>query len=391
MIRKLAIAVLIGLLGACGTGDGIPPVDGYDIGDAPRYPLFDHTLTWTGNDILVVGGAGGDMTDGELVDEPLIWNPTDGVRAIESPPGPPRNRHTAVWTGDELFVWSGTTVPFGVGDGLMTTAAAYDPGTDTWRELADSPTDVARVRGRGTMFAGTVIVTGGSTPEQNNEGTIGVYDLASDTWSTAAVDGDALTTVATDHAVYLLWVDRKGVIRFSHLDPDSHTLTDIPLPDLPDGADRSNAVAADGRLILWAEASPPEPGRRAGDAVRVLVLDDDAEMAADPATPAAWRELAVEVDFPGSATGFSEVRPLVHTDGWVAFMEGAELRWVRIADGLDVRRTLTTPQSCALNTEAVGTPSFIVAWGGNCSRIDDDGNEQQIVEHFVFEPPVVED
>ena len=83
----------MGLTVACGVGGDTPPVDGYDIADAPQYPLFDHTLTWTGTDILVVGGAGGDMTDGELVDEPVRWNPTDGVRPISlatgSAPQPP--------------------------------------------------------------------------------------------------------------------------------------------------------------------------------------------------------------------------------------------------------------------------------------------------------------
>ncbi len=383
--------MLIGLVAACGTGDTSPPVDGYDIADAPQYPLFDHTLTWTGSDIVVIGGAGGDHTDGELVDEPLSWNPADGVRPISSPPGPPRNRHTAVWTGDELIVWSGTTVPFGVGEGLVASTAAYDPTTDTWRELTDSPPEVARVRGRGTTFAGRVIVTGGSTPDPDHEGTIGVYDLADDSWSVAEVDGDALTTVATDNAAYVLWSDRKAVVRFSRLDVESLTMTEIPLPDLPDGADRSNAVVADGRLVVWAEASPSEPGTRTDDAVTALVLDDDSGLTAEPEAPTAWRALEVQVDFPGSATGFSEVRPLVHTDDWLAFMEGAELKWIRISDGIVVRRTLTTPQSCALNTEAVGTSTYIVAWGGNCARVDDEGDIEQIVEHFVLEPPVMDE
>ncbi len=374
----------------CGVGADSPPVDGYDIADAPQYPLFDHTLTWTGDDIVIVGGAGGDMTDRRLVDEPLIWNPVDGVQRIASPPGPPRNRHTSVWTGDELFVWSGTTEPFGVGDGLIATTAAYNPDTGTWRKLADSPTDVARVRGRGAAIAGRVVVTGGSTPDPDDEGTIGIYDLADDTWSTSAVDGDALTVVATEHAAYVLWADRQGTVRLSHLDVESTALTEIPLPDLPAGADRSNVVVADGRLILWAEASPAEQGERSDDLVTAIVVDDDTELAADPAEPINWRGLPVDVEFPGSARGFSEVRPLVHTDEWLAFMEGAELKWIRITDGLEIRRALTTPQSCALNTEAVGTSTFIVAWGGNCSRIDEDGAEEQIVEHFVFEPPIVE-
>ncbi len=388
VVRGASAAVVLAMaVCACGT-DGSPAVDGYEIAGAPDYPLFDHTLTWTGTEIVIVGGAGGDPTDGELVDEPFIWNPSDGLRAITSPPGEPRNRHTAVWSDAtaKLIVWSGTTVPFGVADGLLNDTLAYDPATDTWRELADGPPEVARVRGRGTALGNHVIVTGGTTPDAEGEGTIGVYDLTADSWVATAVDGEALTVVATENAAYVLWVDGQRDIRLSHLDPGTTALTDIALPGLPEGADRSNAVVADGRLVVWAETVPSGSGDDE-DPVAAFVLDDDRVLAADPTTEVTWRELPVEVEFPGSATGFNEVRPLVHTDDWLAFMEGAELKWIRVDDGLEVRRSLTTPQSCALNTEAVGAPGFIVAWGGNCSRIDDDGSEQQIVEHFVFEPP----
>ncbi len=388
--------LLAGLVGGaltvagCGVIDGeaLPPADGATIEGAPGYPLFDHTLTWTGDDIMVVGGAGGDMNDGLLVDEPLVWNPTDGVRPISSPPGQPRNRHTAVWTGRELFVWSGTTQPYGVGDGLLSSTVAYDPNAGSWRPLADGPARAARVRGRGATFKNHVVVTGGTTPSTDDEGTIGLYNLDTDSWTTAQVPGDALTAVATDNAAYVLWVDGQQAIRLSHLDPDTRALTDVDLPGLPPGANQSNAVVAGDRLVIWAEAAPEAPDQPE-NAVTVLVLDDDRALAADPGRPPAWRVLPVEVEFPGSASGFSDVRPLVHTDNWLAFMEGAAVKWIRIDDGLEVQQSLTLSQSCALNTEAVGTPDFVVAWGGNCTLVNDDGSEEQIVDHVVFAEPEV--
>ena len=400
-VRRAVVIVMVGAIGVAavgvaaawlagaigdGSNGGNPPAVSTEIAEAPNYPLFDHTLTSTGDDVIVIGGAGGDMTDGLLVDDPLAWNPTDGLRSISSPPGPVRNRHTAVWTGDEVFIWSGSTVPYGVGDGLLPTTQLYNPATDTWRQGADSPDALGRTSGRGAFFDGFVLVTGGTTPRSDDAGTVGVYEVATDTWTMIGIPGTALTVAATGNAAYLLWVDNEDRPVLSRLDPETGNIHDLDVPPLPAGANRSTVIAVGDRLVLWVEARAEDVGGTA-DAVVVLVLDDDGAVAADPDAAIDWRQLDVDIAFPGSALGYSSIRPLVHTDEWLAFTEGVDLRWVRISDGLQIDRSITTPQSCALRTRAVGTSQFIVAWGGECVLVDEDGSEEQIVGHFVFEPP----
>lgn len=74
----------------------------------------------------------------------------------------------AVWTGDEFLVWGGR-----VGDFLYQQGAAYNPATNTWREI--TPNQWAGP-GTATTWTGTQMVA-----LFKNGGV--VYDPATDTWS----------------------------------------------------------------------------------------------------------------------------------------------------------------------------------------------------------------
>jgi len=138
--RSLLHASLIaGLVGAACGAQAAPLAEPVVLVGGPQYPLFDHSVTGTDIGFIVVGGAGGDMNDGLLVDDPLLWAADGAFRSIASPPGPARNRHGAVWVDEELIIWSGSSKPGGVGDGILTSGAAYDPSTDRWRVIADAP------------------------------------------------------------------------------------------------------------------------------------------------------------------------------------------------------------------------------------------------------------
>lgn len=71
-----------------------------------------------------------------------VWIDSDAPRpttdAFYLDPGPlsPRAGHSVMWTGSEMIVWGGSTTdrPPDLVDG-----AAYDPATDTWRMLPQSP------------------------------------------------------------------------------------------------------------------------------------------------------------------------------------------------------------------------------------------------------------
>ena len=74
---------------------------------------YSHASLWTGDRLLVWGGAAADglnfrVNSGGLYD-PIddVWTPTS---LVEAPM--PRDAHVAVWAGDSMIVWSGSYVPF---------------------------------------------------------------------------------------------------------------------------------------------------------------------------------------------------------------------------------------------------------------------------------------
>jgi hypothetical protein len=113
-----------------------------------------HTAIWTGTEMIVWGGARL-VQDTELGDGSAYDPATDAWRDLPPSPIAPRRNHVAVWTGSEMIVWGGEAGVIGF-DGARGSAlsdgAAYDPATDTWRLLPDSP-------GRGS--AGTAAVWAG--------------------------------------------------------------------------------------------------------------------------------------------------------------------------------------------------------------------------------------
>ena len=90
------------------------------------------TAVWTGDRLIVWGGqgAGGLLGDGaELVFSisglPLHWTALSGSGAP-----PPRQGHSAVWTGTKMIIWGGRNAIGPLADG-----AAYDPASGSWEPL----------------------------------------------------------------------------------------------------------------------------------------------------------------------------------------------------------------------------------------------------------------
>lgn len=108
--------------------------------EIPRAPIVGgsgYSLTWTGEEMLVWGDpAIGRSTTGN---RGAAFNPvTNQWRRIPSGPLSGRSGHLAVWTGDELVVWGGylTAANRERYDGE---GAAFDPETDKWRPLSKAP------------------------------------------------------------------------------------------------------------------------------------------------------------------------------------------------------------------------------------------------------------
>ena len=129
-------------------------------------PRTDATATWTGTEVLVVGGHSGDIDGGPLYADGLAYNPmTNRWRQLPSM-GVGRIGHTAVWTGSQLLIWGGQTVR--AGDRTATPhGMAYDPATDQWSALPISP-----LRGRTghvAVWTGSQMLIWGGTPARQTD------------------------------------------------------------------------------------------------------------------------------------------------------------------------------------------------------------------------------
>jgi N-acetylneuraminic acid mutarotase len=94
---------------------------------------------WTGRELVVWGGdapAGGGGAYAAAYDPA-----TDRWRTLPAGPLSPRSNHIMVWTGRELLVWGG--VASGTGDRFLADGAALDPATGRWTPLPGAP-----IRGR---------------------------------------------------------------------------------------------------------------------------------------------------------------------------------------------------------------------------------------------------
>ncbi|WP_181233848.1 Kelch repeat-containing protein [Enhygromyxa salina] len=166
-------------------------------------PREDHTVVWTGTQMLVWGGAVHEYTPGKMRSEKAVeeavgeavetvhaddaarskaesaglasddgpkdklvqlssgalYNPaTDTWRRMSSTGAPARREdHVALWTGTELIVWGGRKGKKQLADG-----AIYDPETDEWRPMAASgPEPSARWNHAAVFAEDQMIIWGG--------------------------------------------------------------------------------------------------------------------------------------------------------------------------------------------------------------------------------------
>jgi hypothetical protein len=244
---------------------------------------------WTGEELLVWGG------DGHLDDGAAYDPATDTWRPL--PPAPIDGRAPlSVWTGRELIVW-GTVQRSGVPrDG-----AAYDPATDTWRAIADGPIGLTDAT---AAWTGDEMIVFGAELDGNNVPStptaIGAaYDPVTDTWRRlpdSPLSPQASTAVWTGQEL-IAWDYLLGAAAYDPAADSWRALPDVPL-DTMECYPRSVVVGeivfgdycgqlavydtADGR---WYEVA--RPGERwfqlvpAGPVVLVLgSIDDEPAMLA---------------------------------------------------------------------------------------------------------------
>jgi hypothetical protein len=107
------------------------------ISDAPIDGGLGYSAVWTGSEMILWGESTGGRRGNEATG--AAYKPeTDSWRLITASPLSPRSGHVAVWTGQEMVVWGGNLTAYETerydGEG-----AAYDPASDTWRKLPRGP------------------------------------------------------------------------------------------------------------------------------------------------------------------------------------------------------------------------------------------------------------
>jgi hypothetical protein len=136
-------------------------------GDFPR-------AIWTGTEAVFLSLTSGDQVGGVAYDpESETW------RTIAVAPIEPRFGVVTVWTGSRIFVWGGGERARPVTDGAL-----YDPGTDTWAPTALSPIALNAASG---VWTGREVIVFGSLLDNGNRASTDVsvgaaYDPASDSW-----------------------------------------------------------------------------------------------------------------------------------------------------------------------------------------------------------------
>ena len=136
-------------------------------------------FAWTGQELLIWGGWDGGFRDPPYFSDGAAYDPVSGTWRML--PAAPIDARTAfsVWTGEEMIVWGSTDRADRRLDG-----AAYDPFTSSWRKIADGPIDITD--GSAIWTGDEMIVVGAALDGNNHADTptaIGVaYDPTSDTW-----------------------------------------------------------------------------------------------------------------------------------------------------------------------------------------------------------------
>jgi N-acetylneuraminic acid mutarotase len=153
-----------------------------DIPEAPLVGRVYHSAVWTGTEMIVWGGWGGDRWSGNtpayFADGAAYDPATHGWRQLADAPLTARQEHSALWTGTEMIVWGGQA------DGATALAdgAAYDPAADAWRMLSPGP--LGPRTGHSAVWTGAemVVCGGGLSGSETSSPPCAAYDPAVDAW-----------------------------------------------------------------------------------------------------------------------------------------------------------------------------------------------------------------
>jgi N-acetylneuraminic acid mutarotase len=228
-----------------------------DLAPMPLSPRVGAAVVWTGKQLLVWGG--GTPSGRDLYADGAVYDPaTDEWRPMAPSPIGGRQDPVAAWTGEELLVWSG-----GPGFGMEDGGAAYDAEHDRWRRLPPAPIP-ERLHAQGVWTGKELVVWGGSRPDPTRSEAMAdgaAYDPATDEWRTVR---ESPLSPRVDHRLtwtgseVLIWGGATGdgaggqaLIDGASYDPSTDTWGYLPGADVTSGRMDAVEVWTGSKLVVW--------------------------------------------------------------------------------------------------------------------------------------------
>ena len=212
-----------------------------------------HTAIWTGNVMIVWGGADGTFvydTGGRYDPVADTWTPTSTANAPIS-----REDHTAIWTGSVMIVWGGN---HGGVSGALNSGGRYDPNTDAWTQTSIAGAPRARYFHTAVWTGQAMVVWGGAVVGVGSFNTGGRYDPVANSWtatSTVAAPSarEGHTAVWSGH-VMVVWGglgDTGEPSAGGRYNPSTDTWTATSMVGAPRTRYSHTAVWTGRVMVLW--------------------------------------------------------------------------------------------------------------------------------------------
>ena len=163
-----------------------------------------------------------------------------------------RRQHAEIWTGSKMIVWGGYN---GAAD--LDTGGIYDPATDTWSTISTTGAPSARDSFSAVWTGSKMIVWGGwngTTPLNTG----GIYDPVTDTWTATTTAG--APSARASHT--LIWTGSKLVVwggditgfslnTGSVYDPATDSWSAITTTGAPEARHGHGAIWTGSKMIIW--------------------------------------------------------------------------------------------------------------------------------------------
>jgi N-acetylneuraminic acid mutarotase len=308
-----------------------------------------HTAIWTGSVMVVWGGSIPARTDTGGRYDPVAnrWTATTLANAPEA-----RENHTAVWTGSRMIVWGGDSATT-----VLNTGGLYDPVNDSW-VATSTPVGLVPRNSHTAVWAdgpGVMIVWG--SPSQS---TGSRYNPATDTWATTTTTG--APSVRNFHSAVwtgtymVIWGGQFGITYRAdggRYDPVGDTWLGVSTS--PVGRIGHTAVWAGTRMIIWGGTNGTSPYLDSGG--RYDPVSDTWTSTSPAIVPEGRRNhTAVWADGPGVMIVWGGIN-----SSFISLGTGG-----RYDPGLDTWTPTSTADAPAVTTghSAVWTGNQMVVWGG---------------------------